>query len=56
MGTKLPLLKKSRRRRLEWEPPEAVAAAATAPTGGSDGPSKVPPDSELPEASEPSEI
>ena len=56
MGTELPLLQKPGRRRLGWRLPEAVAAAAAAPTEGSDDPSKVPPDSELSEAPELSEI
>ena len=52
MGTKLPHLQKTGRRRLGWRLPEAVAAAAAAPTEGSDDPSKVPPDSELPKTPE----
>ena len=44
------------RRRLGWRLPEAVAAAAAAPSEGSDDPSKAPPDSELSEAPELSEI
>ena len=57
MGTKLPLLQKSRkrRRRLEWQSPKTVAAANTTPTEDSDGPSKMPPDSKLPDTPELSE-
>ena len=55
MGTKLPLLQESRkrRRRLGWQLPKS--AANTAPTEDSDAPSKVPPDSKLPETPELSE-
>ena len=55
MRTKLPLLQESRkgRRRLGWQSPKSVAD--TAPTEDSDAPSKVPPDSKLPETPKPSE-
>ena len=53
MGTKLPLLQESRKRRFGWQLPKS--AANTAPTEDSDAPSKVPPDSKLPETPELSE-
>ena len=57
MGTKLPLLQKSRKgRRLGWQLPKTTATAKTAPTRNSDAPSKVSPDSKLPETPECSEI
>ena len=57
MGTKLPLLQKSRKgRRFGWQLPKTTTMADIAPTRGSDVPSKVCPDSKLPEAPELSEI
>ena len=53
MGTKLPLLQKSRKgRRLGWQSPRTTTTENTAPTRGSDAASKVPPDSKLPETLE----
>ena len=57
MGTKLPLLQKSRKVRiLGWQLPKTTATASTTPTRNSDAPSRVPPDSKLPEIPELSEI
>ena len=53
MGTKLPLLQKSRKgRRLGWQLPKTTATENTSPTRGSDAQNKVPPDSKLPETPE----
>ena len=46
METKLPLLLKKPRRRLEWRPPEATATTTTTP--GIDDPNAVPSDPEQP--------
>ena len=53
MGTKLSLLQKSgKERRLGWQSPETTTTENTTSTGDSDAPSKVPPDSKLPEIPE----
>ena len=56
-GPKFPLLQKSRKgRRLGWQLPNTTTTANTAPARYSDAPSKMPPDSKLPETPELSEI
>ena len=54
MGTKLPLLQELRkgRRGLGWQLPETTTTENTTSARDSDAPSKVPPDSKLPETPE----